>query len=658
MDDPNINSGRIPVAFAMTGLTYVTAWTCASYLVDRPDPLILLHNALHPLAFGFMPPILAGVLAVFAGVAAFKGLYIEPMTHIRGIKLKNNVKELSTALKPLNSNKGIFIHPQIQIAEQQECRHMMFLGGSGSGKTSILWPMINQAAARNDKCIIFSFKSDFQEKCEFDFDLLAPWDSRSVRWQLGKDIRTRLHAESLANTLVPMPAKDQIWAQGAQGLLTAVISRLQKTQGVKWGFAELSQAVAKALSNYNHLLAVVMHESPIAKAYLMGQDSKTTASFLAQMASGLAPVINIGVAEYTSEGKAWSVTDWLAGRKANAAIIGYLPSADKISKSWASSIIEQIVSKVLDMSDCDPAERRICMFLDEVPQAGKVPSITTALEAARSKGMRIWLGMQSISQSEKEYDRETPIIWAGQTNIKIIANLSSPSDQKWASDLLGERELERWQHQTSVSISDSQGGSRSGGFQRVKEHVIMPSQFGSDLHVIENVGVKALILTGKHASIVQWGFPKLQRMRPAVCYAKWTLPSFERPDWGAVPPKVDTPEPVATPMTQAETTTQAPAQQNLQEAVDTNAGKVAATETDDATESETAADILKDHIVDAIIPGASMLLKAFGVDDPQVSSVSAKPIDQRPTVTTAEAPVPVYEGEDEPDDEEYDYEVG
>jgi hypothetical protein len=655
MDDPNISSGRVPITFMMSGLTYVTAWTCASYLVARPAPLLLLQNALHPLAFGYMPPILGGVLALMAGVAAFKGLYIEPETHIRGIKLKNNVKELSAALKPRKTDKGIFIHPKIQIAEQQECRHMLFIGGSGSGKTSILWPIINQAVARKDKCLIFSFKGDFQEKAEFDFNLLAPWDSRSVRWQLGKDIRTRLHAESLANTLVPMPAKDPIWAQGAQGLLTAVISDLQKTKGVKWGFAELSQAVAKALSDYNHLLAVVMRESPIAKAYLMGQDSKTTASFLAQMASGLAPVINIGVAEYTSTGKTWSVTDWLAGRKADAAIIGYLPSADKLSKSWASSIIEQIVSKVLDMNDCAPSERRICMFLDEVPQAGKVPSITTSLEAARSKGMRIWMGMQSISQGEKEYDKETTVIWAGQTNIKIIANLSSPSDQKWASDLLGERELERWQHQTSVSISDSQGGSRSGGFQRVKEHVIMPSQFGSDLCVIEDVGVKALILTGKHASIVQWGFPKLQRMRPAVCYAKWTLPNFERPDWGAVPPKIATPEPVVPVKTQAEATTQAPVQQNLHASVDTNGGKVESTETDDATESETATDMLKDHIADAVIPGISLLLKAFEVGEPQVSSVSAKTIDQRPAVTV-QAPVPVYEGGDEPDEEEYEYE--
>lgn len=233
MDDPNINSGRIPVTFLMSGLTYATTWSCASYIIDRPAPIELLYNALHPLAFGYVPPIIGGVLALIAGAAAFKGLYINPENHVRGIQLKNSVKELSSALRPLKNSSGIFIHPQIQIAEQQECRHMMFIGGSGSGKTSILWPIINQAVARNDKCLIFSFKNDFQEKAEFDFNLLAPWDARSVRWQLGKDIQTRLHAESLANTLVPMPAKDPIWAQGAQGLLTAVISDLQNTRGIK-----------------------------------------------------------------------------------------------------------------------------------------------------------------------------------------------------------------------------------------------------------------------------------------------------------------------------------------------------------------------------------------------------------------------------------------
>ncbi|MBU2825445.1 type IV secretion system DNA-binding domain-containing protein, partial [Acidithiobacillus ferrooxidans] len=110
-------------------------------------------------------------------------------------------------------------------------------------------PLINQSVARGDKVLIFSYKGDFQQKAEFGFDLLGPWDSRSARWVIGQDIRTRLDAESLALTLIPEQEKDPIWSQGAQGLLVAVIAGVQREFAEKWGFPHLAQACAKALSD-------------------------------------------------------------------------------------------------------------------------------------------------------------------------------------------------------------------------------------------------------------------------------------------------------------------------------------------------------------------------------------------------------------------------
>ncbi|MHB1643415.1 MAG: type IV secretion system DNA-binding domain-containing protein [Acidithiobacillus sp.] len=439
------------------------------------------------------------------------------------------------------------MHPQIKISEQQECRHMLLLGGSGSGKTSILWPVINEAVARGDKCLIFSFKGDFQQKSQFPFSLLAPWDSRSVRWQLGRDIRTRLHAESLAKTLIPTPEKDPIWAQGAQGLLTAIISEVQSKYGESWGFFRLAQACSVALSDYDSLVNTVMAESPLARSFLMGKDSKTTASYLAQMASNLSDVVNLGVADYSNKGPSWSVRDWLAGRTPGAAILGYLPESEGLSAAYCSSIIEQTVKQILGFPDAPPDARRIWLFLDEVPQAGKIPSITSALEAARSKGCRVVLGMQGVAQLEEHgYSKNTLRIWAGQCGIKIIANLSDPDDQKWASNLLGDRDLERYQ--SNISTQNSGGGGQSGqsgGYQRATEAVMLPASFGTDLHVDESKkggGPTALVVTSKVAAVIKWPFPMLQEMRPAFTEAPWIQPGFQRPRWGKTPPQVAMPD--------------------------------------------------------------------------------------------------------------------
>jgi hypothetical protein len=469
--------------------------------------------------------------------------------HIRGRQLEN-VKAAAKALKPKKrAAAGVAIHPKLPISEQQECRHFLLLGGSGSGKTSILWPVINQAVERGDRCLIFSFKGDFQQKAEFPFSLLAPWDSRSVRWQLGRDIRTRLHAESLAKTLIPTPDKDPIWAQGAQGLLTAIISETQSKYGEKWGFYRLAQACSVALSDYDSLVQTVMQESPLARSFLMGKDSKTTASYLAQMASNLSDVVNLGVADYSNQGQPWSVRDWLSGKGPNAAILGYLPESENLSAAYCASVIEQTVKQILGFPDAPPEARRIWLFLDEVPQAGKIPSITSALEAARSKGCRVVLGMQGVAQLEEHgYSKNTLRIWAGQCGIKIVANLSDPDDQRWASNLLGDRDLERYQANISVNNGTGNGGSsgQSGGYQRATEAVMLPASFGTDLYVDESAGggPTALLLTAKVASVVKWAFPELAIMRNAFEEASWIMPGFVRPVWGKTPPMIAMPDDV------------------------------------------------------------------------------------------------------------------
>ena len=587
----------------------VTAWTATAHVIDHLPILSVLKGAetLNPLTFGVMPAIAGAAGAAAAGAIGWYGIHQEAERHVRGPRLhKLDHRQARKALKPRRkAAQGVAIHPLIRISEEQECRHIMLLGGSGSGKTSVLWPVINQAVARGDRCLIFSFKGDFQQKDAFPFSLLAPWDSRSVRWQLGRDIDTWQKAQSLSKTLCPDPEKgEKIWAQGAQGLLTAVIASVQRAhKDGAWGFHELAKACSLALSDYDFLLKTVMEESPLAKAFLMGKDSKTTASYLAQMASGLSDVVNLGVADSSSKGKPWSVTDWLAGRTPGAAILGYLPAVEGLSKAYCSTIIEQIVTQILTFDDCNPDERRIWLFLDEVPQAGKVPSITSALEAARSKGCRVVLGMQGVAQLEEHgYSKNTMDIWAGQCGIKIVSNLSTPRDQKWASDLLGERDILRYQRTITNSNTS---GSNSGVYQPVREHLMMPGEFGGELRVTPQ-GPRALLLAPGANALLQFPFPQLQSYRKARVDAAWTQPGFNRPVWGAVPPKTGTPtqgtEAAATsvPQAQAQTTQIIEQQQD-------NTTTPALTPVSDSGLADLAADHTVSAALDAALPGAGAL---------------------------------------------------
>jgi len=616
MDNPNTYTQPGLWAGGSAVIGGLAAWTATAHVLDHLPILSVIKaaEALNPLAFGIAPAVAGVAGAGIAGAVGWFGVHQPAERHVRGPKLHRlDHRPAKKALKPKRKAAGVSIHPQISIAEEQECRHMLLLGGSGSGKTSILWPVINQAQARGDKCLIFSFKGDFQQKAGFKFSLLAPWDSRSVRWLIGRDIDTRMKAESLAKTLCPDPEKgEKIWAQGAQGLLTAVIASVQHNPSYKngaWGFHELAKACSMALSDYDFLVKTVMERSPLAKAFLMGKDSKTTASYLAQMASGLSDVVNLGVADASSQGKPWSVRDWLAGRTPGAAILGYLPAVEGLSKTYCATIIEQIVKQVLSFDDCHPDERRIWLFLDEVPQAGKVPSITDALEAARSKGCRVVLGMQGVGQLEEHgYSKNTLDIWAGQCGIKIVSNLSVSRDQKWASDLLGERDILRYQRTVTNSNTS---GSNSGVYQPVKEALMMPGEFKEELQVTD-IGPRALLLAPGANAVLQWNFPQLQSYRKARVDAAWTLPGYTRPVWGAVPPRTGTPiqgtESAASVAQAAQVTTQIIEQQD-------NNTPAPAPATDSGL-----GDMVADHVVsaglDSVLPGAGALFELMSMSEP------------------------------------------
>jgi hypothetical protein len=564
-NDPRFqqNSGFLEMvgigAGAGTFAGYLTAWEAIGLYKTHeflaPDTLFAAIHAAGILPHAYLPILAAGAgLGAIAGaVAGWRGGNIPHEIHVRGSQLTSKPRILQKAIidasPPANGkNAGIRIHPRIQTTEHLEASHMLVVGGSGAGKTTILWPMIQQIAKRGDKMMIFSFKGDFEQKIDARFALLAPWDTRSGIWRLGEDIRTRLDAESLSMTLIPEADggdKDPMWSNGSRSLLVGIISAVQREYGENWGFSELAKRCAEALADFAVLKAIIDKENPVAAALLAGGvDSKTTSSFLAVIASYLTQVINLGVGEDSLKGTAacnrkWSVNAWLAGDVPAISILGFRPSAKGLSRAWGASIIEQIVQKCGDLPDVEPDKRRIWLILDEVPRLGKVPSITEALEVLRSKGVRVVLGAQGIDQIEEVYSKNTARSWSTQTATKIIGRTTEPESQKWASSMVGERALERY----AASQTAQSGGGNSVGssYQRVQEYVVMPAQFGQIVKVTKR-GPRAIlqIAGSEHVGLLDWHFANLKTIRKGrdECQAAWVLPRYERPIWGTVPPKV------------------------------------------------------------------------------------------------------------------------
>ena len=668
-NDPRFASGsgflQIVGLGAVGGLTlgYSAIWEAislykTSHFLSPASLYQIIHTA------GVMPHAYAAPLAMGAAVGLMAGAAlgwrlgdIPGEIHIRGSQLTRNPKVLQRAILQASppvagKNQGIRIHPKIQTTEHLEASHALIVGGAGAGKTTILWPLIQQIMDRGDRAIIFSFKGDFEqrigagEKIGRQFALLAPWDNRSAVWAVGRDIQTRLDAEALANTLIPEPPggskSDPMWTNGSRSLLVGIISDVQREFGTAWGFAELAKRSAEALADFPVLKKIIERESPQAYSLISGgAQSKTTASFLATISSFLTQVINLGVAadnlKKTARGRQWSVDAWLSSSSSpspvpRVAVLGFRPSAKAISQAWGSSIIEQIVLKLSDLPDVSPDQRRIWLILDEVPKLGQVPSITDALETLRSKGVRVILGAQGIDQIEETYSKNIARSWATQTAIKIIGRIGEPESQKWASSLIGERDLERFSSQYNVQ-SGGQGGSTNGGsYQRVKEHIVMPGEFGNVATVTKSGPRAILHVAGSdQVGLLDWPFVSqaVARAGRDAHQAPWVLPRYQRPDWGTTPPKVAAPPAVQGVPASIKTDQQ-----------DQKAAPLDSVQPDNSRHNldpvggdgagAAIADQIVDHVLDMLVPGAGMLHTMLSAMDTGGGGAVAPAVIRRP----------------------------
>ena len=669
VNDPNSYGNRWELSAINSALAALGGWIAGAEatlwaLAGRTYPPLVLwqivsHWGLVPARWGFwgyVPAATAAIAAMAAGAGAWRLLTVEAERHIRGYVLHRSPKPIARALRPGKDEvPGVHIHPQIQISARQETHHFMVVGGTGAGKTTVLWPWIQQAISRGDKTLIFDSKGDFTQKVSEPFTLLSPTDARSSRWVLGRDIRTKLEAQALATTLIQEPPggskADPMWVQGSRALLAGLITDLQSRFREKWDFSHLAYESSAALADYERLKSVIAREAPICLALLGGEDAqeanRTTMGFLMQIVSSLTNVIHIGVATHDHKANpGWSVREWLAGKTPPTVVLGFRGEQSKeMSQSFVASIIERVVRQIGGMPDAAPERRRIWLCIDEAPEAGRIPSITTSLTTLRSKGTRTLLGFQTLAGVREVHGRDAAQIWEGQADIKIIGKLGAEADQEWASKLLGDREVDRYQHQVSQQSHSDQGGQHSASWQRIREPILMPSTFGQELGMQKDrrgrlQGPRALLLAGGEAALLSWPLVPRTSLREPVVDARWLAPGYKPPAWGRDPPvvarqiagslaktgeqKTDKPKKVQeqAPTVTTVTTTQdpdlptLPGQQEAQE-----------------SPTERVTEAAMEHVLDAAMPGASLAARILGlVADTAPPTPTGQPV-QTVTVT-------------------------
>ena len=110
------------------------------------------------------------------------------------------------------------------------------------------------------------------------------------------------------------------------------------------------------------------------------------------------------------------------------------------------------VASILDRPIASPP--RAWLVLDELPALPRATGLLTLLPEGRKFGASIIIAFQAIGQLRETYGLHATSTMVGQTSTQLIMRLGDPDSTRWATQLLGQSEIE--EHRASQSLDSDQ----------------------------------------------------------------------------------------------------------------------------------------------------------------------------------------------------------
>lgn len=493
---------------------------------------------------------LAG-LAALASPFLMWSSYMTPrdaLIHLRGPRRlagKEAVLAFQQELAPdlAKAAPDVPLHPQINFTAKHWTTHMFILGAVGGGKSTALEPIFAEAFKRGHKILLFDVKGAFTKKF-YDRKnnkgvfLLAPWDKRTIAWDIAADIQTLAAAKAFAEQLIEAGGKDPMWANAARAVLSGFIFKLISERGRNWGWPDL----ADRLQDFDdlRLLADMKKYNPVAIKSVQ-EANTTTTGIMINLLAFCDPVFDLATAWAGAYAKPrtlnkislrrWVLEDDYAFRQI---ILQGNDSLRPLSHSLNRAVIGFIAAMINDPGTPD-SERPLWFGFDEFPQMGKCERLEPILSVGRSRGCRVVIGAQDLGQIVNIYGEKTANNWLSMCGTQIFCRVSAGDTAEWVAKTLGKREVER------PNVSTSTGGSGvsvSTGTASVEIPLYHPSELSERLGPFPRLGgVRSVVASkggGRYELVFPWSpVPEVPGV-PSSVLADWLKPAAHASDEEAI----------------------------------------------------------------------------------------------------------------------------
>lgn len=480
--------------------------------------------------------------------------------HLSGVKRVEADEFFKIVQKYNRKNKrfrpGVNIHPKITMPVDAETEHIAVLGSTGAGKTStILSPLVAQVLSRGDKVILFDIKGDFTEafgnwkKC----NLLAPWDERSVEWDLQKDVQSAEDCELLADALVcdlteeeKGESKTDFFKDQGKLIISAMLKTLFWDGQLTWQnistFMDLdllrgSEASPGLLARYDEC-------RPALEA--IARDSDQTQATKTTLNQSIGKWIAQAARAFDGSRRGFSIREWIESPGGGVLLLRY----DRRFKNFARAMCVAMSSLAIENALVLPQkDNRIWLVMDELANFPAVPNLGAGLSLGRDRGLRCVFATQDITQLYSSYGKEKPHTFLNQCSNQIWMKINDHRNAKLGAESIGTREVEIITKGTNASQSAGRHSHGSNVSRTAKiETTINEGELQTLKHSrdIKGGGSEAFIkLSGiPFTTLLRWPRQPLQKKYQNSVPANW-INARPKP---VTPPVADAPAPDDLPM--------------------------------------------------------------------------------------------------------------
>ena len=438
----------------------------------------------HPYYRGSVSRLLS--LLVKGGLLGFVG-WLSGLFLLRGVRARRRERALRdrviagtlvTTEKQLAALTAAEARPRalaigsLPIPSRLETRHMAMIGTTGSGKTTALRQLLDGIEARGEAALVYDTSGEFiahyYDPARGDI-ILNPFDARCAFWSPFAEIAHPADADRIAQQLITETGQHDrdVWLETSRILVANMIRELWKEK--KCTLPDLLDALQK-------------WDKDKLKSWLKDTSSARTFSDDADRATGsvlfmLAKAANlIQFLRMPKDGEdAFAFRDFIAGldKRIGARPWIFVPRKEdyfEASKPLLACWLECAASAVLGLPPS--ADRRIWFVLDELADLPRVDNLARLLPEGRKFGAAVVLTFQALGQMRHRYGPQIAESMLGCCNTKLFLQTIDSETRVWASQTIGECEVEIQTMTDALAEGDDTPRTTLGRMRKMRPAVL------------------------------------------------------------------------------------------------------------------------------------------------------------------------------------------